>query len=414
MLKAYKYQIFPNKSQAELINRHLGSCRLVYNLALEVRLEAYRTQNKYLSSFDLCYQLPELKKEFEWLQEIDSQALQASVKKIDVSFKNFLKHKAGFPKYKSKNTKQSFQCPNNTRRINWSRHTLDLPKIKKIPIAISRKFKGDIKTVTISKTPTGKYFTSILVDNKKELPNKPEIKPSTTIGIDLGLANFAILSNGIKIDNPGYLKSNLQRLKVLQNRLIKKKKGSNNFNKARLVLAKQYEKIYNQRTNFLHNLSTTLISENQTICVEDLNIKGMSSRCKPKQDENGKYLPNGQSAKSGLNRSIRDVGWGMFLTMLKYKSDWYGRNYVEIGRFAPSSKLCTCGVLNKELTLSDRQWTCKHCGVTHDRDILAANNIKKIGLNTRLVEKQMRDGGEPVERSALAGAMKQEIELIIN
>lgn len=414
MLRSYKYRIYPTEQQTEQINKHFGCCRTVYNLALNIKQEAYRTQNKYLSAIDLCYQLPELKKEFEYFKEIDSQALQASIKKLDVAYKNFFKYGSGFPKYKNKHTKQSFSCPNNTRRVNWSKQTLDLPKIKSIPIAISRKFKGEIKTITISRTPTFKYFASILVDNKKELPKKPKIKASTTIGIDLGLMHFATLSNGKVIDNPRYLKSNMQRLKVLQRRLSKKVKGSSNRNKARLVVAKQHEKIHNQRTNFLHNISTTLIRENQTICVEDLNVKGMSARCKPKQDEEGKYLLNGQSAKSGLNRSITDAGWGMFQTMLQYKSGWYGNNYIEVDRFYPSSKKCNdCGEINKTLTLKNRKWLCANCGKLNMRDDNASRNIKDEGLKTytRHGESQMRSGGEPVERSALAGAMKQEVNI---
>ena len=392
MFKSYKYRLYPNKQQVELINNHFGCCRLVYNLALQVKVEAYYTKNKHLSAFDLCYQLPELKKEFKWLQEIDSQALQASIRKLDIAFKNFIKRKSGFPKYKSKHSKQSFQCPNNTRRINWNEDTLDLPKIKGIPIVLSRTFKGKIKTVTISRTPTKKYYVSILVQNDKKLPKKAPIKENTTIGIDLGLSHFIITSDGIKVDNPRYLRQAMSRLKVLNRRASKKVKGSQNRKKANLRIALQHEKVTNKRMDFLHKLSTKLIRDNQTICVENLSVSNMVKNHK-------------------LAQAITDVSWSKFIELLKYKADWYGKTVIQINKFEPTTKTCNnCGFVNEKLTLKDRNWQCNICGTKHDRDINAAINIKKEGL-----KKAGRGTPKvPVELPVLAGTMKQECIITTN
>jgi putative transposase len=227
----------------------------------------------------------------------------------------------------------------------------------------SREFQGVVKTVTISMTKTGKYFASILVDNGIALPLPKEIIESTAVGIDVGLKDFATLSTGEKIANPRYLKVAIKKLKRSQRQHSKKVKGSKNREKSRVKLAIQHEKVTNKRQDFLHKVSTKIVRENQTdtVCVENLNIQGMVKNHK-------------------LARSISDASWGTFLNMLKYKCAWYGKNYVEIGRFDPSSRLCTCGVINRELTLRDRMWTCSTCKVTHDRDVLAAQNIVRFAV----------------------------------
>ena len=233
-----------------------------------------------------------------------------------------------------------------------------------------------IKSVTISKTKTGKYYASVLVDTKIDKPIKQPVQSKTTVGIDVGVKHLAILSTEEKIENPKYYKKALSYLKYLQ-RKYAKYGGKRTLKKLQL----QYEKIANQRKDNLHKVSSKIISENQTIILEDLNIKGMTSRIKPKQDESGKYLPNGQSAKSALNKSINDAAWRIFIDMLIYKADWYGINVIKIGRFEPSSKKCNiCKAINKDLKLSDRSWQCETCGAIHDRDINAAINIKQIGL----------------------------------
>ncbi len=358
MLKAYKYRICPTPAQMVKIEQTIGVCRLVYNLALQVKIEAYKANGTRLSAFDLCYQLAELKKDYPWMCEVDSQALQASIKKIDVAFKGFFNGK-GYPKFKSKRGKQSFQCPNNTRIFDFDKQVLTIPKIENIPVAISRAFTGTIKTVTISRTPSGKYFASILVDNGVELPIKKLINEKSAVGIDLGIKDFAILSDGTKVENNKFLKSSLKRLKCLQRRASRKVKGGNNRKKANKKVALAHEKITNKRNDFLHKLSTSITKNYDTICVESLSISNMVKNHK-------------------LAQAISDASWGEFLRQLKYKCEWYGKNLLELPKFQASTKPCSnCGALNQTLTLEDREWQCAECGTIHDRDINAAINIKQ-------------------------------------
>ena len=385
MLTAYKYRLYPNKKQRQQIDATIGVCRLVYNLALDIKIQAYKEHQKKLNAFDLCYQLIDLKKDYDWIAEVDSQALQAAVKKVDISFKNFYRGN-GYPKFKKKRNGGSFQCPNNTRKIDWVNSTLTIPKIKNIPIVLSRIFEGKIKTVTITRTPTGKYFASILVETLTE--NKPVSLINNAIGIDLGLNSFATLSTGEKIENPKYLKSNMGRLKILQKRATHKKKGSNNRKKANLKVALQHEKITNQRKDFLHKVSTRLISESQTdtICVETLAVKNMIKN-------------------HNLAQAISDVSWSEFIKQLEYKGKWHGKNIIKIDKWYASSKTCSnCGNVLDKLDLATRTWQCEKCHSTHDRDINAAINIKFMGLQTG-----KGIPSEPVELSAMAETMKQEV-----
>jgi len=380
MLKGFKYRILPTKQQAELLNKHIGSCRFVYNLALETKQTAYAGNKHNLTCFDLNKQLPDLKKELVWLKEINSQSLQQSIVNLDVAFTKFFKGQANFPNFKSKIARQSFNIPQYVE-VDFVNEKIIFPKFKKgINIILHRGFKGTIRNATISKTPTGKYFVSILVDTNTVIPKQKEIKEKTAIGIDLGIKSFLVTSDGQEFDNPKFLRKSLDKLKFTQ-RKYSKNKGK----RTKYKLAVLHEKVANQRKDFLHKTSSKIISENQTICLEDLNIKGMSATCKLKQDESGVFLPNGQSVKSGLNKSILDAGWGMFVTMLEYKALWQGKNILRIGRFEPSSKTCSCcGTINKELTLKDRKWTCSGCGSLLNRDVNAAINIKNFALRNHL------------------------------
>jgi len=359
MFKAFKYRLYPSESQKELITKHIGSSRFVYNLALETKNAAYISAKHNYSAFDLVKQLPELKKECEWLKEVNSQSLQQSIQNMDIAFKKFFKG-AGFPKFKSKHKgKQSFSIPQNVIVEN---NLLIIPKFKEgIDIVLHREIKGTIKSATISVTPTGKYFVSILCDTKEELPTKAPIKESTTIGIDLGIKDFAITSDGEVFENPKYLRKSQSKLKYVQ-RKYSKNKGKRT--KQRLALL--HEKVVNKRKDFLHKTSTKLIRENQTICLEDLAVSNIVKN-------------------HNLAQSISDVSWSTFVSMLEYKADWYGKNILRIGRFAPSSKSCSCcGTINKELTLKDREWTCKSCNSVLDRDVNAAINIKSFALKNNL------------------------------
>jgi putative transposase len=376
MYKAYKYRIYPTEKQKELIEKHFGACRFIYNLALETKIEAYK-KGLSLSRFNLQSQMVELKEDLPWMYEVNSQSLCNSLLNLDSAYKKFFKG-GGFPRFKAKHGRQSYQCPQGTKLSNGK---LCIVKFQEgVKISLSRTFEGKIKTTTISRTPTGKYYASILVDSAIVIPDKAKV--NNVIGLDLGLNHFLITSEGEKIDNPRHLRAAMDRLKVLQRRLSRKKKGSQNRKKAIHRLAVQHERVTNKRLDFLHKVSTKLVRDNQTdtICMENLAVKNMIKN-------------------HNLAQAISDVSWGKFLDLVKYKCDWYGKNLILIDRFYPSSKTCSdCGVINNDLKLSDRTWVCE-CGSVHDRDINAAKNIRNSGVDCTV---------EPVESSAVAGTMKQE------
>lgn len=388
MLRAYKYRLYPNKVQSELIDKHIGCCRFIYNLALETKQMAYLGSKVSLSCIDLVNQIPALKAEYEWLKEVDSQSLQQSIIDMDKAFTKFFKGQSKFPNFKKNKGTQSFRNPHGNK-VAVKDNKILLPKFSKagIKIIIDRPHKGEIKSTTISRTSTGKYFVSVLCDTGKNLPNKKAVKDKTTVGIDLGIKSFIVTSNGIKIDNPKYLKQSIGRLKVLQRRMRNKKKGSNNQKKAYRKINIIHEKITNQRKDFLHKTSTDIIKNHNTICLEDLNILGMVKNHK-------------------LAQSISDAGWGEFIRQIKYKAEWSGKNVLQIPTFEPSTKICSeCGCAKHDLTLADREWICGFCNTTHDRDVNAAINIKKYCLKN--TPKGIR--GVPVEMLVLAKSKKQEV-----
>jgi putative transposase len=371
VLKAYKYCLLPNEEQKIQLTKSFGCCRFVYNLGLETKIAAYTSAKKKLNCFDLIKQMVELKNnEAEWLNDCAAQSLQMSLRNLDNAYTNFFRGK-GFPKFKNKNSKQSIQFPQNTN-IDFDKGKIRLPKLKWVDCVIDRTFEGSIKTVTVSKTSTNKYFVSILVDNQNELPSKRPITDETTVGIDMGVKTFATLSDSTSFQNIKTLRTNLKRLRIEQRTLARRfKKGvkeqSNGYYKQKLVVAKLHEHISNQREDYLHKVSTSIIKKYDTIVLEDLNVKGMMKNHK-------------------LSLSIGEVGWNKFERFLNYKSEWYGKNIIYIGRFEPSSKICsTCGTINKELKLQYREWNCKFCNSIHDRDANAATNIKKFGLRYKPV-----------------------------
>ena len=364
MFKSYKYRIYPDDLQKEQLSKFFGCVRFIYNLGLETKIAAYTSQKKNLTCFDLIKQVTDLKNtDALWLSECPAQALQMSLRNLDNAYTKFFKG-GGFPKFKNKYKKQSIQFPQKVI-VNFTTGTIQLTKLGKIPIIYDREFTGTIKTVTLSKTTTGKYFVSILVDNQKELPAKKHIIEATTVGIDLGIKTLAVLSNGSSIPNPKWFRNAQKNLRVQQRSLARKVKGSNRQEKQRLIVAKVHEHIRNQRNDYLQKATTEIIQNYDTIVLEDLGIKGMmKNHC--------------------LSKAIGEIGWYSFKTMLVYKAEWYGKNIIEIGRFEPSSKICsTCGTINKELQLSDRSWTCQSCSSTHDRDMNAAINIKNFGLRNK-------------------------------
>ena len=370
-----------------LIDKHIGSCRFVFNLALETKNYAYASHRKNLSVFDLLNQLPDLKRECEWLNEVCSQALQQSIIDLDKSFTQFFKGHAQFPNFKKKKGNQKFRNPHGNK-VEIKEGKLHQPKFKEgIKVVIDRPHKGIIKNTTIGKTPTGKYFVSVLCETGGSVPKKAPCKENTAVGIDLGLSHFIITSDGIKVDNPRHLKRCQSKLKYLQRQASKKKKGSSNRKKANLKVALCHEKITNSRKDFLHKLSTQLVNNHDTLCFEDLNISGMVKNHK-------------------LARSISDASWGMFVVFCKYKSEWKGKNILQIPTFEPSTKICNmCGATNKNLTLKDREWTCI-CGTPHDRDINAAKVIKNYCLKNHGGGLRPR---KSVEMFAIAKSKKQKV-----
>lgn len=395
MLKAFKYRLYPAPEQVPALAQHFGCVRWVYNWGLATKKAAFEQEKKSVSCNTLVKTLPALKsaEETAWLKDVYSQTLQSSLRNLDAAYTRFFREKKGFPKFKSKHGKQSFQVPQGAT-VDFAVGTISLPKIGDVKAVLSRTFAGKVKTVTVSRTPTGKYFASVLVETPEVLPAKAPLNEVTAVGVDVGLKDFATLSTGEKIANPKRLKKSMKRLKYLQYKHSKKKKGGShgcrgsNREKARKRLARQYEKVTNQRNDFLHKLATRLVRENQTVCVENLNIAGMMKN-------------------HNLAQAIADVSWSRFVDILRYKCDWYGKNLLFIGRFEPSSKMCPCGRINSALTLADRIWQCE-CGLVHDRDILAARNIKKFAF-----QKQNLVGWDPPEVTlgespAIVGTSNQE------
>lgn len=396
MIKAYKYRLYPNKEQTIFFEKSFGCVRYVYNWALNKRIEAYQKDGTRIGWVDCCKMLTNLKKqkETEWLNDVSTQSLQSSIRNMDNAFTRFFREKKGFPKFKlKKRNRQSFQLAQYVL-VDFENNRVKLPKIGEVKFGKNREFKGKIGTCTISKTTTGKYYISILVENNESFPQKTSINMDTTVGIDVGIKDFAVLSNGQTFSNPKFLENNEKRLKVLQRRFSRKQKGSNRRERARLAVAKQHERIRNRRENFIHQVTSKIIRENQTIVIEDLNIDGM--------------VKNHYLAKH-----IMSASWSEFFRQLQYKSEWYGRNLIRIGRFEPSSKMCLCGYVNKDLTLADREWNCPNCGRHNDRDLLAAVNIKRFGLQKQNligegIKAPVVNGEGDVELSTLVGAVKRQ------
>ena len=367
MLRAYKYELAPTPEQANHLTRVCGSVRFVYNLALESKIQAY-AKGVNVNCFELMRQLTDLKQECDWLYESPTHALQHAISHLDAAFTNFFKKRAAFPKFKRKRQRQAFHLPAGTR-VDFDNSLVFLPKLKWVKFHNSRPFAGTIRNATVSQTPTGRYFVSVLVETGTATPRKQPVQADTAVGVDVGIKDFAVLSDGQKIANPMFLFHSLKRLRVEQRTLKRRfqkgaKEQSKNYPKQRLRVARLHEKVANQRNDFLHKTSTAIIKRYDSVCVEDLHIAGMVKN-------------------RSLSRSISDVGWGAFKQMLAYKCEWQGKNLLEMGRFEPSSRICSaCGWHNKALKLSDRTWTCAN-GHTVDRDVNAAQNIKTFGLRTQ-------------------------------
>ncbi|WMS96318.1 RNA-guided endonuclease TnpB family protein (plasmid) [Pseudoalteromonas sp. HL-AS2] len=360
ILIAYKYRVYPNNEQALMLTHTFGCVRFAYNSALGYSKEQYDLGNK-TNYNDWSKNLTQLKKnpDFAWLKDVSSVPLQQALKHLDKGFKSFFKSGFGYPKFKNKHGNQSVSYMSNGFKWEADKQSLTLAKMKQpLKIKWSRSFTGKPSSLTVSKTKSGKYFISILV--KEDIKKRPVA--NKTVGVDVGIKDLAICSDGTKFNNPRLTNKYASKLAKAQRKLAKKKKGSNNFNKQKRVVARIYEKIANSRKDFTQKMTTKLINENQVIGIESLKVKNMVKNRK-------------------LSKHIHDANFGEIVRQLEYKADWYGRKVSAISQWFPSSKMCNeCGSLySGKWSLAIRTWSCE-CGAIHDRDHNAAINIHNEGL----------------------------------
>lgn len=397
MLKAVKIRIYPSEEQATYIAGLLGTCRFVYNNLLAYRIEEYNTNKKSISFGEMGKRIVALKSEFEWIKKSHSKVLQQSAVNLDAAYKSFFKNGAGFPRFKSKHdTRQSCRFPADAfSGIKGNRVSIIKP-LKGMLFACSKRDErylnrnqNSIRSATLSRTTTGKYFLSILVYG--DFISKQVVSKNDLVGIDIGIKDFIVCSDGKRFANLKLIRSNEKRLSRLQRNMSKKQKGGKNREKARLLLARAHEKLNNKKENYLHSVVNQLLDENQVVVMEDLNVSGMMANHK-------------------LARSIQELSLYRFRSMLEYKAAWRGRDLLVVDRWFPSSKLCSeCGEKNDGLMLSEREWVCHECGVVHDRDLNAARNIAQEGKKLLSIKQIGLSSPElkPVERPTL-DAVKQE------
>ena len=359
--RTYRFRLYPNSKQTELLAKHFGCSRFVYNYFLSQRKEQYRLTGKSDNFYAQCKTLTVLKKQEDtvWLKEVNSQTLQFAIRSLESAYTNFFKKHAKFPKFKSKHSKNSFTVPQSASVAGGR---LFIRKFTEgIKCRVHREIKGKIGKVTITKTPSGKYFVSVFTEEEYITPLE---KTGKSVGVDMGLKDLFVTSDGETFNNNRYTRRYECKLAKAQRHLSRKKKGSRGFENQKLKVARLHEKISNSRADYLHKCSISLVRRYDTIYIEDLNVKGM--------------VKNHHLAKS-----ISDASWGSFVSMLTYKAEWNDKKVVKVDRYFPSSQTCNvCGYVNKQIKdMSVREWECPHCHTHHDRDVNAAINILRFGLN---------------------------------
>ena len=362
MRKTYKYRIYANREVLSKVDNWLFLCRRLYNVALEQRITIYQQNKGSISCYSQMKQLPDLKVGFPEYREVDSQVLQEVMERLDRAYQNFFRRvrngdgKVGFPRFKGRYRYNSFTL----KQTGWKLEGkyLFIRNVGRFKLRLSRQIAGAIKTVTICREATGKWYVCFSCAN---VPERVLEKSANSIGIDVGIKSFLVDSEGNRVDNPKYFRQSEKLLRRRQRILSRRIKGSNGRRKARVLVAKAHEKVKNQRNDFLHKVANQYIAQYGLIFIEDLNIKGMVKN-------------------HHLSKSIADSSWSKFFELLSYKAEEAGREVIKIPRFEPSSKTCSeCGAINQELKLNDRQWVCQSCGVLHDRDYNAAKNISRVG-----------------------------------
>jgi len=366
-IKSYRYRFYPTSEQEEILARTFGCVRYVYNHALDYRSTTYKETGKGATFAKTSLELTKWKREEEtiWLKDVSCIPLQQSLRHLSTAFSNFFAKRTKYPRFKRRSSKQSAVYTRNAFKWDAKFRNLRIAKLGRLNIHWSRLFRADPSTVVIIKTTTGKYFVSICINEESRAAPETEKE----VGVDLGITNLATLSDGSTIENPKFTKRYAPRLARAQRKFSRKQKGSNRRHRARIRVAKIHERIANSRLDWMHKATTKLINENQVITVEDLNVQGMVKNRK-------------------LSKAISDCSWSEFVRQLKYKADWYGRDFRKIGRFVPTSKTCSdCGHRMAEMPLKIRSWQCPECHAEHDRDVNAAINILASGRLERQNER---------------------------